>query len=241
MNIKHIIKLFEQGSVQICGMRGTGKDLLTSNVIARRKKPYISNLNYGYNFIPFDYNKIKLNNTHDNFINGNINKYEYPYEDGIDIYLSDCGIYFPAQYCSELDKKYKDLPIFASLQRQLNLSSLHTNAQFIGRVWNKLREQGDIYIKCNWCKVLFKCVVIQKITIYEKYESCANNIQPLRLNMRLNDKNARNYAMVEKTRFLNTYGKIKPALLIYLHKGKYNTRAFKEILKNGGLQFEDKN
>ena len=37
MRFKKIIKLFEDQNVCVCGLRGTGKDLLMSNVVIRRK------------------------------------------------------------------------------------------------------------------------------------------------------------------------------------------------------------
>ena len=46
MGIRKIIKLFENGNVNVTGLRGTGKDVLFSNVIARRKSKYISNVDY---------------------------------------------------------------------------------------------------------------------------------------------------------------------------------------------------
>jgi hypothetical protein len=122
-----------------------------------------------------------------------------------------------------------------ALSRQLGLCNVHCNSQYIGRVWDKLREQGDVYIKCNFCKVLFGKLVVQKVTIYEKYESCANNVMPLRLRVSIFNKNAKPFAQIEKTKFLNANGKIKPMLLIYFNKGKYNTRAFKDMLKGGVL------
>ena len=46
MLFQKIRKLFKKGSVCVTGLRGTGKDLLMSNVVVRNKKPYISNIDY---------------------------------------------------------------------------------------------------------------------------------------------------------------------------------------------------
>ena len=82
MNFKHIVRLFEDGNVCVTGLRGSGKDLLTANVVVRRNKPYVSNMDYGGFYSPLDFNKINLGeNTYRNFINGNLNHYEYPYLD----------------------------------------------------------------------------------------------------------------------------------------------------------------
>ena len=42
MLFSSVIRLFKRGNVCVTGLRGTGKDLLMSNVVVRRKKPYIS-------------------------------------------------------------------------------------------------------------------------------------------------------------------------------------------------------
>lgn len=114
MNIKSICKLYDYSSVCITGMRGRGKDMLTANVIMRRKKPYISNVYYGENkqvtYYPFDYSKLDLNSTYDDLIKGLQKYYVYPYPDKTDVYLSDIGVYFPSQYCNELNRKYMSIP-----------------------------------------------------------------------------------------------------------------------------------
>lgn len=53
LRIKKLVKIFNSGSVQVSGCKGTGKDVLFGNVIRRQKKPYISNLNYGGTCYPF--------------------------------------------------------------------------------------------------------------------------------------------------------------------------------------------
>ena len=42
MLFSKVVKMFKKGSVCVSGLRGTGKDVIMGNVIARRKKPYIS-------------------------------------------------------------------------------------------------------------------------------------------------------------------------------------------------------
>lgn len=37
--MRKIVKMFENGSVSVFGLRGKGKDLLTANVVCRRKSP----------------------------------------------------------------------------------------------------------------------------------------------------------------------------------------------------------
>ena len=191
MQIKKIIKMFEKGSVMVCGMKGRGKDLLMGNIIARRKLPYVSNVNYGGQHFPFEYSKIDLKCNYNQLIKGDVPFYEFPYPKETDIYLSDCGVYFPSQYCNELNRDYKSLPIFIALSRHLSGGGcrVHSNAQYCGRVWDKLREQQDFWIYANWCKVLFGKIVIQKVTIYDKYESALSHIKPNRIHLSIFDIN----------------------------------------------------
>ena len=95
--MKKIIKMFETGNVCVCGLRGRGKDMLIANVIWRRKKPYISNVDYGGDSYPF--NPLEFDcgrNTYKDFISNDVKQYVYPYADGTDIYVSDAGILFHA-------------------------------------------------------------------------------------------------------------------------------------------------
>lgn len=174
--MRRVLKLYKENSVSVCGKKGRGKDILQANVIARRKcRYYISNIDYkvkGSNWISLNLKKLRVGNTYDDFLS-QPKLYIYPYPDGTDIYLSDCGIYFPAQYCNELNRKYADIPVFMALSRQLGKCAVHQNAQALNRVWDKIREQSDTYITCLWCKVICG-FVFQKIRVHEKYESAYN-------------------------------------------------------------------
>lgn len=231
--MKKIIKLFRAGNVCVCGLRGRGKDMLTANVVARRKLPYISNTDYGGDHIPF----VPMNfdcggNTYDNFINGTIKHYEYPYDDGTDIYIADAGVYFPSQYCGDLNKKYGYFSTFMALSRQLGECNVHFNVQNLNRVWDKIREQSDIYIMCNWCKVLFGRLVIENVTIYEKYDSAVNRVPPYKApSVRMNNDRRMSLAL-EKQRYRVSYGDIKRRTLVYFNKSSYDTRIFKRMLQD---------
>lgn len=230
--MKKIIKLFCSGNVCVCGLRGRGKDMLMANVAVRRGLPYVSNVDYGGEcrpFVPMDYNCGC--NTFENFIFNKFRFYSYPHPDGTDIYISDAGIYFPAQYCNELNRKFGYFSTFLALSRHLGECNVHFNAQNLNRVWDKIREQSDIYIMCNWCRVLFGKLVIEKVTIYEKYEAAVDRVPPYKLpRLRLNADRRCNIAM-EKQRYRVQHGDIKVRTLIYLNKSSYDTRIFKSILE----------
>ncbi len=235
MKIKKIIKMFENGNVCVFGVKGSGKDMLTANVVVRRKLPYLCNVDYGGMYMPLDMSTLDCGkNTYINFIDGKINKYAFPYPDKTDIYISDAGIYFPAQYCNELNKKY---PYFATTQaliRHLGDSAIHTNAQALNRVWDKIREQSEQYILCRKCKVLFHGkLVIQWVRIYDMYESALAKCPPLRLSVPMFNKVSKTNVRMTKEQYTAQHGKIKSGMLIYKNKSKYNTRFFKELLYNG--------
>lgn len=206
--------------------------MLTANVIVRRKKPYISNVNYGGKFFPFEYDKINVNNDFTNFLSGNVNKYVFPYEDETDIYVSDAGVYFPAQFCGELNKQYKSLPTFFALSRHLGKCNMHVNSQALNRVWDKIREQSDQYIVTLGCKV-FCGLVFQRIGIFDRYESACQCIPNLKLPKPLFEgKRERLARRTSEAMYKAQHGNIRYAILVYRNRSKYNTRIFKEILEH---------
>lgn len=234
--MKKILKLFKMHSVSVSGVKGSGKDLLMSNVVARRRCMYISNFDYKCKHSPridLVFKKLRVGNTYKDLLDGKVKQYIYPYPDGTDIYISDCGIYFPSQYCNELNRDYKDLPVFLALSRQLGDCRVHTNTQYLGRVWDKIREQSDMYIVCLWARV-YGNVVVQKVRIYEKYEAAEQKAIPFRIPMPLlGNSEARLKWKLDKAKYEQTYGKIRERLLVYVNRSKYDTRKFKEILENG--------
>lgn len=233
MLFSKIEKMFKKGSVCVTGLRGTGKDVLMGNVAIRRKKPYISNLNYGGTCYPFNYNEIDLKNTYNDILQGIPNKYIWPYEEGTDLYISDVGVYFPSQYCNLLNRDYQSFPYYMALSRQISKNNVHINVQNLNRAWDKIREQSDIYIRCLWCKVIGK-LVIQKITIYDKYEACLNRVKPCRVKIPVlaNREMRLRYQMHIDT-FEEKNGKVKNAYLVYINKSSHDTYYFKSFFENG--------
>lgn len=242
MRFKKIVQLYKKHAVSVCGMVGSGKDMLTANVIERRKLPHVSNCPYNSNSMPYDYKAIECGgNTYKDFVENTLKKYDFPYFDGCDFYLSDCGIYFPSQFCNELNRDYKQLPTFMALTRQLGKCHVHYNAQNLNRVWDKIREMADVYIRCNRCIVLFGKIVIQTITIYDKYESAVARVKPCRVSVPLMGKGeSRNQVRMYRDNFQNVHGSVKNRLLIYWNKSSYDTRYFKHSLQRGEKNEEEK-
>lgn len=243
MRLKKLYKkTFKQGNVIVTGLRGRGKDILMANIIARFSNSYISNFDYKCNnskFIALDFNNLDCKNSYKNLVNGNIINYCYPYPLGCDIFVSDAGVYFPSQYCNELNRDFKFMPTFQALSRQLGRCNFHCNVQNINRLWDKIREQADIYIMCNWCRVLFGKMVIQCVTIYDKYESCLNRVEPFKplkvptFHKSINKDLYRVKNLELKRSFDERNGMVKRKLLIYINKSDYDTYYFDKLFKGG--------
>lgn len=249
LNLRKLIKLFRSGSVSVCGLRGRGKDMLIANIIARRKEGYISNVDYkckGCKFVPLRMDYLDVRNNYRNFIYHNINKYEYSYPLGYDIYISDVGVYFPAQYNGELNKEFKQFPVFMALSRQLGECNVHTNTQALQRPWDKLREQSDIYVRCERCVYLGKKfrwlpLVIQTVTLYDKFESAQDAVDPyehIKSPASISSKVRAEYKARDRAAardFRERRGKVRRMTLIYFNKSNYDTHIFRTILKGGDV------
>ena len=236
MRFKKLIRLFEDGNVCVCGLRGRGKDLLMSNVAIRRDLNYISNIDYGGKHHEFNYSDLDCGkNSYNQFIEGSVHHYVYPYPDGTDVYLSDAGIYFPSQFCNELNKKYLYMSVFQAISRHVGGCNFHFNAQNLNRVWDKIREQSDIYILCRRC-IYFNGFVFQQITIYDKYDSAVSRMRPLRLPAPLiGSSEAKMMRKIQMAQFEAAHGYIRNRILIYRNRSTYNTRQFAEILGKGSV------
>lgn len=235
IGLHHIIKLFKDGNVCVVGMRGTGKDMLMANVCARRGIPYVSNIDYGGLFYEYNYNGIlDMNgNTFQDVTEGNIKAYTYPFQDGTDIYLSDCGIYFPSQECSFLDRKYKGIPLFMALSRQLGQCNVHLNCQNLERIYTKMREQSDIFIRCEWCKVI-KGYVFQSVLVYSQADACQRRVPPCPYSVPIfAPRESKELYRMKIIDYGIAYGDIHRVFLVYKNKSTYNTYHFKEVFANG--------
>lgn len=234
--MREIVKLFERGNVIVVGLKGTGKDTLMGNVAVRRNKPYVSNTYYGKGYNKFHPRLLFCGgNTFRNFINEDVLQYKYPFPDGTDIYIGDAGVYFPAHANAELDKEYGQIATFMALSRHLGDCSVHINCQNLNRIWLKLREMSDTYIMCMDIKWVWK-IAIQRVRIYEVYDSAVKKVPPFRLPKPLLSPERRFQWKVQKQNYDIAYGEIKSKLLIYWNRSKHNPRIFKEVLENGKVK-----
>lgn len=234
---KDIKNMFLDGSTCTVGQRGTGKDMLMANIAVRRNKPYVSNINYDgksqNNHTWLDLTKLDCGNDCHNFISGNVNNFEWAYQDGTDIYISDSSVYFPNYKTLELNKKYEGVINTLALSRQLGEANFHINCQNLARVWEKLPEQSDLYILCNKCKVLGK-IVIQRVTVYQKRQSIEARIPPLprpHYGLKGRSNFDRQAYELQRISYQAQHGEIKEYNMVYINKSNYDTRRFKAILR----------
>ena len=225
---KRLLNYFKESSCIVYGAKGKGKDLIFQKVIyMKRNQPYYSNVNYGYQYYKEPLINLSVSpNTFKKFINDKIEliikRDEY---EGIDYYISDAGVYLPAQYNGELNKRYQSLPIYYALSRHLYNSNIHMNTQFLGRAWNMLREQADKFIKaCG--KIKIGKWIFVKVMFYDRYESAMANILPMKKPPLFNK-----YYKAEYEQYMSTYGEIKKGLfLIRINDIRYDTRIFHKLL-----------
>lgn len=230
-NFKKVYKLFFEGNVCVTGLRGTGKDLLFGNVISRRGEPYVSNLDYGGEFHLADFSKLDCGgNVYTDFLSKEVKPYVYPYPLGSDVYVSDAGIYFPSQYCSQLNNKFGSIATYQALSRQVSHNNFHINTQNLNRVWDKIREQSDIYIRCRKCVYLFGWV-FQSVTLYDKAQSCIDRVRPCRVKVPLFNKQAKMNAQIYQDQFYNTHGLVRDKLLFYRNRSGHDTYYFEKMMK----------
>lgn len=241
MSLNRIKRYFELGSVCVCGVKGSGKDLLTGNVIVRRNKPYISNVNYDgkkqSNFFQIDYDKLNTHNDCFDFINGTITPMSWEYPDGTDVYISDASIYFPNYNTLPLNKRYEGIINFNCLSRHIGDTRVHVNAQNISRIWEKLPEHCDTFIRCiRSIYIKHIDLVIQRVIVYERRDSCEQRIPPMpkqRFNFKPKSDFDRQAYELQRISYQAKYGEITPYTLVYINRSKYDTRAFRKILKVG--------
>lgn len=234
---RQLLSLFRSGNVIVTGLRGAGKDMLfsfvTNSIVRgkRNKHQYVSNIDYtsGKGFVPFVNSYFSLGgNRFENFVAGRFIPYEYPLPDGVDYFLSDGGVYFPAQYFSMLDKLYPSAPLMFALSRHLGDCNIHVNVQNLNRLWDKIREQSDTYILCRSCRVIGR-FAIQKITVYDNYDSAVARRRPF-----VRSLFAGREMRMRMAEYRAQYGYIQDMTIVHrIPKQHYNDRIFKDYLSRG--------
>lgn len=181
VNITFISKQFEKNNVIVFGKKGSGKDILFSAVIKKRACPHYSNIEYykGKTEVkPLNYLSVEPN-VYSDFIDGKISVIDKKISERVDYYLSDGGVYLPSQYDNILSKKYPSLPIFYALSRHLGNMNIHVNVQNLNRLWVKLREQADCYIRTKSTVNLGFWLLVNTY-VYENYNDALELLKPIK-------------------------------------------------------------
>lgn len=217
--------LFARHNVIVFGVKGAGKDLLFQLVINRRRRKYYSNISYGGRGELVNISDVSVPpNTYQTLIDGKYYRVAPRFADKCDIYISDGGVYLPSQYDTYLSKQYKSFPLAYALSRHLWDNRIHINTQALNRLWLKLREQSDCYIKCRY-SFRFLFWLFTRITIYDNYQSALDDRRPIK--KRWFNKFAKSQVDVYDA----TAGDIKSMYVCQrVRRIKYDTRAFKKML-----------
>lgn len=170
-----LVQEFMRCNVMVFGKKGKGKDLLFAHVIALRGEKHYSNMEYNDDTEVISLKEVALGkNTFEDCINDTIKKLPPRFESGCDIYITDGGIYLPSQYNKLLNDLYPSMPLLYALSRQVYQNNIHANVQAFGRLWDKLREQADSYIRVV-DRIEHEKYFLVKTICYEEYaaaESC---------------------------------------------------------------------
>lgn len=234
------VSLFTHGNVIVSGMKGRGKDFAFCVVVNTRKKNYISNVQYSdprkrYQRFDLDLKVWELSgNTYVDMVSGEVKKYVYPYPDGIDYYISDASLYFPAAYFNELVKRYKSAPLFQSLSRQLGDCAVHCNCQVQTQLWDKIRLHSDTFVVMKGCSHVFGKLFYLRALAYDNAESAEKQINLPRFGL---GKNAR----LSASNFEIAHGRIRRYRFFVRLPYNYDSRRFKRILENNCKDYVNEN
>lgn len=233
LNNKKLVRYFQDKNMHVYGFKGKGKDTTFSNVIHRRKEPYLSNMDYGGKFTHINLKDLQLGpNTHENFIDGKIIQIQKHEEwEGQDIYITDAGIFLPSYFDYLLAKNYPSMPIFFALSRQLYNIRIHFNTQAFNRVWLKLREQQDGYLKCLQT-FKFAGYLFTEVRFYDNPASAEQSLLPMKRKLFNKENNAL------QAQFYATHGIVEQFWTCQKIKNiHFDTRAFHQKLF--GKKFEN--
>lgn len=149
LGAKALAQTFEDGNVITYGKKGSGKDIIFNKVMNIRKQPCYANIPFNKEYcVERDIKEFSVEpNTFEDILENKIKVIKKNNKEHCDYYISDGGIFLPSQYSNRLIKDYPSLPIYYALSRHLTNSNIHINTQYLGRVWDKLREQSAYYVR----------------------------------------------------------------------------------------------
>ena len=220
-------RVFEDGNTIVFGLKGRGKDLIFNKTINARKNNCYANIPYNKLLCTVkDIREFSVSpNTFENILNNDVQIINKNNMENCDYYISDGGIFLPSQYSNTLIKKYPSLPIYYALNRHLTNSNIHINSQYLGRVWDKLREHAAYYIMAERTTKIFG-FLITKFIVYDKYDSASSKLRPYKITGLLTHSESR----ANKEDFEAKHGYVKRFWIIQ-HKNNvyYDSRYFHRV------------
>lgn len=221
---KALIEAFENDNVIVFGLKGHGKDLIFNKTINSRNTTCYANIPYNKELcVVRSLQEFSVSpNTSLDVLNDEITTIKKVNKENCDLYISDGGIFLPSHLSNTLVKKYPSLPIYYALNRHLTNSNIHINTQYLGRVWDKLREHAGYYIKaCHTAKIFG--FLITRFIIYNKYDSAMSQLEPYKATGLIKRSESR----ANEEDFLSKHGEVKQYYIIQ-HKSKiyYDSRYF---------------
>lgn len=230
---RKVINEFRRCNVVVDGKKGSGKDLLFSEVIYKRKEKYYSNIDYGHGGEVITCQDVSVSpNTYKDFIEGKNVVVDRRFAEGKDIYISDGGIFLPSYMDSVLYKQFPSFPIYYALSRHLANHNIHVNIQNFGRLWKGLREQADSFIHVHGT-ISVPFFLLIKATIYEDYASASEHVRPIKV--RFFNK----YSKAEADKYHAERGDIVQGWFVVPKRHiKYDSRYFEKVVYGDSPRIE---
>ena len=245
---KALVQTFRDGNVITFGKKGGGKDCINNKVINARKEPCYANIPFNKEYcIERDIKEFSVEpNTFEDILENKVTTIKKTNKENCDYYISDGGIFLPSQYSNRLIKDYPSLPIYYALSRHLTNSNIHINTQYLGRVWDKLREQSAYYVRAiktrkflvfkndtesqGSIKNKFKQFItkhfgflVTEFIIYDNYASAMSELRPYKATGLITHSESR----ANREDFEAKHGSVKRYFIAqFVHNVHYDTRHF---------------
>ena len=222
-----LIRVFSDGNTIVFGLKGRGKDLIFNKAINSRNVNCYANIPYNKQLCTIkDIRDFSVSpNTFTNILDNDVKIIQKTNMENCDFYISDGGIFLPSQYSNTLIKMYPSLPIYYALNRHLTNSNIHINSQYLGRVWDKLREHSAYYIMAERTRKIFG-FLITKFIVYDKYDSASAKLRPYKVTGLVTHSESR----ANKEDFESKHGYVKRFWIIQNKKHVYyDSRYFHRV------------
>ena len=246
---KALVETFSDGNVITYGKKGSGKDVINNKVINARKEPCYANIPFNKEYcVEKDIKEFSVEpNTFEDILENRVKVIKKNNKEKCDYYISDGGIFLPSQYSNRLIKDYPSLPIYYALSRHLTNSNIHINTQYLGRVWDKLREQSAYYVRAiktrkflvfkydpekekqtKWDRIKIYITkhigfLVTEFIIYDNYASAMSELRPYKATGLITHSESR----ANREDFEAKHGSVKRYFIAqYVRHIYYDTRHF---------------